>query len=1390
MPRFRRPLLIGAGAIGCTVVAAAAANRAAELAYAHWRAPLQRSLSTTLGQPVQLGPYAGLRPWGLIVGPSRITPQGDSRSRVSIGSLELKLAPLASLRQGLLALDLTVRQARVELRPNRRGQYWVLGQRRQGLPPPRLALLLRLSDPAEVELSPNRSRWRVSGALQLQLRQRRLALQAWLRPRNERPSGALQTRLTGDWSQRQWQLGLNLQRLALADLSGLLPTRVALTVPGLASGRVGLRWRAGAPSCQGQLEISDLLWRPQQPERRGPGTGLGAARLRCEAQTLTLAPTTLQVGAWQARASGHAQWRPGRGLQIAALEVSRGPSWIRSRGWLGRSLDLQSRWRLRPVDLPGGKRLPGWLQQTPLQGDLQTTGPWRRPQLALTVSRTTDPLLGPWSASLRWRDGMLRLLELRSAALQASGSLPLTLGRRFHSGALQLDLALRNFPLQRLQPLLGAPLQGQLQASGRIQGPLTRLVPELQLQLDTPAAGPLRLAERWQGQWHGQQGGGGLLELWALAPAPEATLSARLNRRWLPTEVSLWRGQGKLNLQGSPKQYRWRADKLLLDGLIVRLGERPQAIAGELSGNGLLNLQPLSFSGDATLQNPLVLGLRLQSAHVNGSYQARRYALKAELQLKGRGHVSGEAQGRWHGPFALRGTVRGLEGDSLRQLADLWPLWHGGGLKQAGRAKDLGSLLIATLGESVEQQLAALERARAAAAGPRRRQPLQQLQAHLDADISLQGPSLARANLELTSTGHLWTRTQDSDQALTSEPFVLRLQGPLQGGQGSFSIAQLPLALLTLLTPVPEGLRGSLAIEGRYRLGRRSPELALQLSSQQAHWGATPLTLQRGSIALAGPMLKIDLALHADGAQSNVELAGVLPLDPNSRNLELRLASRGDGLRFLTALAEPDLSWQKGNLDLQLLLRGSLNDPIANGFLRVQNGQLRVLNQTVEALDATVVFDFEQLLVQQLSAKVGARGRLSAAGHLGLLEPSGSEPPLEVEIRTLPFNLPRIQAVADGRLQLRGSLRNLKMGGDLSIDQGSINAQPGRLMSAAPGKGPQTPRKGVSQLLQEQWDFQSPLLLVGSEVETNSSQRVLESVPRFAALGFDGLAVKLGPNLKIVIPNAATFKTAGVLRLSGNLDPSLRARGVVRLLQGRLNLFTSSFSLDPEAPNVAIFTPALGLIPYLDIAMRTRVSDNLAMTGLGRAGTPSVAEIEAQGGLNSLSQLNLVRITVSVQGPADRLGRSIRLRSSPPMPESRLIALIGGNSLAGLSGSGAGAAIATVVGQTLLSPVLGGLSDAFGQRLSFALYPTYVNPNVTNSAVLRSQRLAPQLVLGSEIGVDITDRFNASVLAAPNRSDVPPQLNLNVRASDLITIQGAVDTQGAWQTQLQLFFRF
>jgi translocation and assembly module TamB len=95
-----------------------------------------------------------------------------------------------------------------------------------------------------------------------------------------------------------------------------------------------------------------------------------------------------------------------------------------------------------------------------------------------------------------------------------------------------------------------------------------------------------------------------------------------------------------------------------------------------------------------------------------------------------------------------------------------------------------------------------------------------------------------------------------------------------------------------------------------------------------------------------------------------------------------------------------------------------------------------------------------------------------------------------------------------------------------------------------------------------------------------------------------------------------------------------------------------------------------------------------------------------------------------------------------------------------------------------------------GQRVSLALYPTYVSPEISFDSNQTSRRLPPQLVLGAEIGYDLSDRVNLSLLAAPNRTDIPPQMTLNYKASELINIEASVDSQGSWGSQLRLFLRF
>ena len=1413
------------------------------------RKPWLESLATrAMGHPLRLGPYAGLRPLGLAAGPSRFLPGPDNPSTIEASAVSVRLAPLASLLERNVVLQFDVADGRVALRRNSKGSFWQLGVTPPGRRPPRVGLRFALANPARLTLESGQGaplEWRFSGFLHLNLRQRQLlsAVRG-----SAREGGRLALRARSNWQQQQWRLQLQPDELPLEPLLPLLPEALQPQLQGRLQGRLKgaltLERTPRSSRCQGQLSLQNLRWSPAalpQP--------LHASRLdlRCTPTALTLARSPLEWGPWRAQLQGQFQLAGHRRgaldltLQAQNRQEQQRLRLLVSGPWRDLNLDLngqfktgsmhaiararkQGRWSLTLPQLRlrqgGGElRIAGSLfprlelrskglslspqqqhiwgpllgPKPQLQAVLRQVGGWSQPQLNLELRQGSNPLLGSVQALLSWRPGAITLERLRAPQLQAQGRLRL---QRRAAMPLELDLDLQAFPLERLSALVGSRLHGRLDASGRISGPLERLRPDLQLRVYRPGVGPIRFNEAWSGRMQSAAGGAGIqLQLSADASALPGLLSAQLDRRWLPSAVRLQRGEGLLQFSGTPRRYSWSAQRFPLRGLDLALWPQAthQPLAGLLSGQGLLDLQPLWIRADVTVQQPQLLGLFGRQLQAQGEFRNRRFQLSGRFGALGSGSIGARLRGEQGGPLWLRLEGRALGSQTLQELLAAAPQWRGAALPPSGSAADLDSVSIRTQNWSVAEQLQALAFAQQDRAARQRlraeeaqRTSLQDLQGLIDADLTLVGPRPDRLFIDLAASGHLWLQGPESDQALTQQRLQVRLKGPLSEG-GSFDLQQVPLALLALVAPVPDGLRGSVGAQGRYSLGRgqRRPELELNLNLQDASLAAQPLQLERGEVRLDGDLLSLDWLLRSGSSKEVVDLKGQIPLVASQQGLELRMGSRGDGLRFLSALAGPGLQWRQGSADLQLLVRGSLLQPVANGFLRFSDGDLELAGQRVQDLDAVLLFDFSSLELQSLSARVGEKGRLSGIGALSLFQPSSDlQRRLRLTLVQAPFKLARMAAFADGDLLIGGSLLRPELSGDLTMSNGSINVQPGQLATE------QAPSKPVSMpaLLESNWDFTQPLLVMGQQLESTTSQDLRGAVPTLRFLSFNGLRLRFGRDLRVEVPNVLNFRTSGLLTLNGPMDPSIRISGVVRLLSGRLGLFTTTFSLDPDAPNVAVFTPALGLIPYLDVVLRTRVSDSLPVaSGTDRS---NIYDWNLNGAFSSFDQLRLVRVRVEIAGPADRLAQSIRLSSTPPLPEDRLLALVGGNSLVGLVGGNAGAALATVVGQSLLSPVVGSLTELLGQRLTFALYPTYVLPNNFDAQSNRSGQVPSQLVLASDIGLDLTERFNASVLAAPNRSDIAPQMTLRYQAKPWLGIQTSIDTESRWQTQMQVFFRF
>ncbi|MGB4699403.1 MAG: translocation/assembly module TamB domain-containing protein, partial [Parasynechococcus sp.] len=1450
-------LLISAGVVGLHAI-----DRWTAAEVDRWRPTLERSLAGPVGHPILIGPYQGLRPFGLAFGPSRISPSAADPSQVRLAGFTVTLDPLASLRRWKPVVALKFRGLEAQLQRNDAGSYWTFGGSNSKDPPPNLELRYSFAQPARFTLKPGGDQLALQsrGAIRLDDSSFQTSSSlSWLGQ-----AGTLRLDGSGRWDRPQFDLRSRAKSIQLVRLATFMPLSADAAVGGQLDGDLRLRWSGETLGCEGDLNINRFQ---VQTTALPSELRSGRIRLECQKERVQLAPVQMQSGDLTATASGSIEFQ--RRLQFK-LDVRRrsnddalnvqiagpwaAPTWrvagrfspkptstlqgpislqgdgrvvldpsaqrrlvIRNLGLkaLGARLavsgELGQRTQLRSTEF---SMLPAFWDQVPslqatlggeapVEGELSINGPIHSLGVQLKLAQAKNPLLDRWSLKAQWSAArsVLDLDQFSSPLMRASSTLPLAWSDGMvQTGDLQAGLEIQSFDLQRLSALVGTPLGGTLSVRGRLAGPLEGLQPNLAISLDQPRVSSIALSELWSGRFEGVVGEGSQLEMASASSFAPGALTADFAANGWPASLRLKRGGGFLQLKGDQRGYRWDAAGLTLDGIQVAIPtqQRFVSVGGKLNGAGQLAFAPLSLKGRLTVEAPRIGALAMQKAVLEGGLQNSRFEADAVLSPP-LGSLTINAKGGLKGALNSRVDASGLDVNWLldvsRQLRgpdrpDGLPL---------GRADDLGTLVINTFGGSLDGQLKALIKARQALrvyalAHPDQGPQFERLEGRLDAVATLKGPRLRDLVADVQAKAHLWTDGDDQAQALQLEPLVATVKGPLFGGAGTFSFLHLPFSLLALIAPVPPMLKGALGAKGSYELSGESPLIRSSLNLESATLGDQPLRFERDSVVVQDQALRLDLALRSGESDEVVSIRGAVPFDPSSA-LNLQIESHGDALNHLAALSGGSVKVQAGSSDLRLILRGSLTQPVANGFVVVSDGNITVGEQSLSRINASLLFDFDRLELQRLEARVGTGGSLSGAGSIGLLREQTVESPLTFAFKTAKIRQEIARYQVDGTVIVKGALARPLIGGELTLSHGLITPRSGVLAKARQGglragllpanqfDAPDDTPSDVSMinLIEEKWDFKDPLVLMGPGTPLPASQERLKTLmPNLPAVRFQNLRLVLGSNLEVKMPPFISFRGGGQLLLNGPLDPSLQARGLIRLESGRVSLFTTTFLLDAKASNVAVFTPSLGLVPYVDVAMKARVSDGVSIGESDRATTSNVFETNGLGALSiGGGQLNLVRITVEATGRADRLFGTdrlmgdIKLRSSPPMGRAEILGLIGGNSLTGLAGGGS-AALATVVGQSLLSPVIGTLTDALGQRMQIALFPTYVTPDVKSEEERTSGRVPPTFTVVTEIGLDVSDRFDLSVIAAPNNTDVPPQATVSYQLTPNTNVTGSI----------------
>jgi len=275
------------------------------------------------------------------------------------------------------------------------------------------------------------------------------------------------------------------------------------------------------------------------------------------------------------------------------------------------------------------------------------------------------------------------------------------------------------------------------------------------------------------------------------------------------------------------------------------------------------------------------------------------------------------------------------------------------------------------------------------------------------------------------------------------------------------------------------------------------------------------------------------------------------------------LIGNGKFIELIDIFADEYFTFKEGDVNLRIILKGTLNKPLLNGFIVVKDSEIDFLNNIIKDINSTIIFDFDSLEINNLQAKAEDSGKIFIKGSLPFYSQNDSEK-AEINLITNRFTLKKdnFNFLIDSDVDLSGSFERPVLGGSLSFNNGFINFN-----------STNQNNKKENNLIRKEDKKDWPELYWNNNenIEIISNETILDSVllgetlPNYLNnLSFNNLKLKLGPDFKLQYSDIvkAYLETKLDLNINGKVGKDLNARGLIYLKKGRANLYTTPFKLD------------------------------------------------------------------------------------------------------------------------------------------------------------------------------------------------------------------------------------
>ena len=992
--------------------------------------------------------------------------------------------------------------------------------------------------------------------------------------------------------------------------------------------------------------------------------------------------------------------------------------------------------------------------------------------------------------------GELGYINSSKSEINLSGEIPFWFNKEgINFGHLNSSFNLYRTQLSNLNVFRKNGIRGYITANGKLMGELSKLNTLIDFNIEYPFYKGIRIREIWDGKILNKDEGYLLKMNNRYSPIP-SFLSIDVNSKFILNNVEFSRifdsYKGNLNIARKGKYYEWKANNFTLNELEFSFKDNAfDRINGIINGSGLISPDESYLDGIFSLTFGEYRNIKLSNSLFDFVQKGKRLNINSSLYPIDGGVIDITYKSNSNDliKVAFENISADWTGFTIFDILN----FNKEKINPKGGSSDLKNIQIISNKKTLDEQLSFLKNfinnENISITKKRLNNFLNKFEGRYQGVVNIFGTTKKDFIIKSNLKGYL---KEKKDLYNLKNNFSVNLEGGLFNNNGLLKVKDFPLSIANLFFENPKDFDGSLDLNLDYDL--RNKSFIGELSSNKTSINSYDIEFNKGEIKFRDSIFDIDLSILLNDSGNPITLFGSVPINKN-KEVDLRLKGDERFLDFVDSLSNKNFTFKSGQANLRMLIKGFINKPIANGFLYINDAEISFLKNNFKDLNATVIFDFDQLEIKDLEASGLKSGNIFLNGSLPFYRDKKEEnKSLNFSSVNFKFASDNVDFTFDSNISIKGSFSSPLISGNIGLKNGFINFKGGNRNKISKNK------KFFELWPELNWKKDKDIEIISNESILNKNL-FNENLPdSLARVNFNDLNIKLGPDFRLEYGNIlkAYLDTKIDLEINGNLKDDLNARGLIDIKKGRANLYTTPFKLDKNRNNYILFASRNGIIPYLDFSLTSKVPDAIIPIGENNKDTnitenSIVLDDSSNFGTFGIGNTRLIKIEASYQGFLDQLSfedenKKIQLRSTPSYSRSQIIGLIGGNS-------------ANLINRAFISQLNG--TNGFSERFQLSIYPALIENNETVSNIFSKEKLDLEESQESssndglssqawvtEIGLDITDSLNFAMQATPDRDDIPPLWILTLQANQYLELLGSFDSNGDWKSQIQLFFRY